>query len=100
MADLTILDNVKLALRVSTDAYDEELTDLIAAAQADLGIAGVIVPETLTPIVNVAIKTYCKLHFGEPDDYDRLKTSYDEQKAQLSMATGYTNWRPWLTEEA
>lgn len=98
MADLTILDNVKLALRVSTDVYDDELTDLIAAAQADLGIAGVIVPAELTPIVNVAIKTYCKLHFGEPDNYDRLKQSYDEQKAQLSMATGYTNWTPWLEE--
>ena len=43
-------------------------------------------------IVSRAITTYCKLNFGEPDDYDRLKRSYDEQKAQLSMATGYTVW--------
>ena len=32
------------------------------------------------------------LNFGEPEDYDRMKKSYDEQKAQLSMATGYTDW--------
>jgi hypothetical protein len=40
----------------------------------------------------MAIVTYCKLNFGEPDNYDKLKESYDEQKAQLSMADGYTVW--------
>jgi len=25
-------------------------------------------------------------------EYRNLKASYDEQKAQLSMATGYTDW--------
>jgi hypothetical protein len=32
------------------------------------------------------------MSFGLPEDYDRLKRSYDEQKAQLSNATGYTDW--------
>ena len=87
-----MLEKVKLALRITTTAYDSELNGLIAAAKLDLGIAGVTVPETLDDIVELAIITYCKVHFGEPDDYDRLKASYDEQKAQLSMATGYTAW--------
>ena len=86
------LDKVKMALRISTDAYDEELTDLIAAARVDMGIAGVEVPDTLDEIVTRAIITYCKMSFGLPDDYDRLKRSYDEQKAQLVTATGYTDW--------
>lgn len=87
-----MLEKVKMALRITTDAYNSELNDLIDAAQTDLGIAGVALPETLDAICQRAIITYCKLHFGEPDDYDRLKASYDEQKAQLSMATGYTEW--------
>lgn len=91
-----MLEKVKLALRITTNAYDSELTDLIEAAKKDLGIAGVIVPVTtdnnLDVIIRTAIITYCKLSFGEPDEYDRLKASYDEQKAQLSMATGYTAW--------
>lgn len=87
-----MLEKVKMALRITTDAFDTELTDLISSAKLDLGIAGVVVPETLDAIVERAIITYCKIHFGEPDDYDRLKASYDEQKAQLSMATGYTVW--------
>lgn len=87
-----MLEKVKLALRITTDAFNSELNDLIAAAQLDLGIAGVVVPTETDAIVSRAIITYCKIHFGEPDDYDRLKASYDEQKAQLSMATGYTTW--------
>ena len=87
-----MLELVKLALRIKTDAFDNELNMLIEAAQTDLGIAGVVLPENLDPICQRAVVTYCKLHFGEPDDYDRLKASYDEQKAQLGMATGYTEW--------
>lgn len=85
-----MLKKVKLALRITTNAFDDELTDLIGAAQLDLGIAGVVIPAEIDSIVTRAIITYCKLHFGEPSEYDRLKASYDEQKAQLSMASGYT----------
>ena len=87
-----MLSKVKLALRITTNAYDDELNGLIEAAKLDLGIAGVIIPSELDAIVSLAIITYCKCHFGEPDEYDRLKRSYDEQKAQLVTATGYTNW--------
>lgn len=87
-----MLDKVKLALRITTDAFDSELTDLIDAAKLDLGIAGVILPSEMDAIVTRAIITYCKMSFGLPEDYNDLKRSYDEQKAQLSNATGYTNW--------
>lgn len=87
-----MLDQVKLALRISTTAYDTELTYLIEAAKLDLGIAGVVLPEELDALVQKAVITYCKMSFGLPEDYDRLKRSYDEQKAQLSTATGYTDW--------
>lgn len=89
---MALLLKVKTALRITTDAFDDELTDLIAAAQIDLQIAGVVIPEELDAIVKRAIVTYCKMNFGLPDDYDRLKKSYDEQKAQLSTATGWTDW--------
>lgn len=88
----TLLTATKLALRITTDAFNSELTRLIKAGQQDLGIAGVVVPETLDEIVSTAVITYVKMNFGNPENYDRLKRSYDEQKAQLSMATGYTSW--------
>lgn len=88
-----MLELVKLALRIKTAAFDAELNMLIEAAKADLGIAGVILPEELNAICQRAIVTYCLLNFGSgPDDPDRVKASYDEQKAQLSMCTGYTDW--------
>ena len=87
-----MLEKVKLALRITTDVFDTELSDLIAAALLDMGIAGVTNDDTQDALIIRAVITYCKMHFGQPDDYDRLKSSYDEQKAQLSMATGYTTW--------
>lgn len=87
-----MLDKVKLALRVTSTAFDSEINDLIAAALADLGIAGVTPTPEDDPLIIRAVTTYCRLHFGQPEDYDRLKAAYDEQKAQLQMATGYTDW--------
>lgn len=87
-----MLTKVKMALRITTNVFDDELNDLIAAALLDLGIAGVI-PNN-DALVTRAVITYCKLYFGEPSDrdFERLKSSYDEQKAQLSTATNYTDW--------
>lgn len=88
----TTLPAVKMALRVTTNAYDSELNTLINAALLDMGVAGVTNDDDTDALVLRAIVTYCRLNFGKPDDYDRLKASYDEQKAQLSMSTGYTTW--------
>ena len=44
---MATLDKVKTGLRIKTSAYDEELADLITAAQLDMGIAGVVIPSTL-----------------------------------------------------
>ena len=87
-----MLEKVKLALRITTTAFDGEIEDLISAALADLGIAGVITEEQDDPLITRAVITFCKANFGEPDEYDRLKAAYDEQKGQMQTATGYTNW--------
>ncbi len=90
-----MLELVKMALRITTDAFNDELTQLISSAVIDLGFGGMV--DTITvqnadSVVKQAIITYCKMNFGLPEDYDRLKRSYDEQKAQLGTATNYTNW--------
>lgn len=85
-----MLQAVKTALRITTNAYDAEFTRLINAACADLGVVGVTATSTtVDPILVQAIITYVRLNFGTPEDYDRLKRSYDEQKAQLITCTGY-----------
>lgn len=97
---LTMLDRVRLSLRLKTNAFDEELSSLIESAKLDLNIAGIFNVSEDNPQIRTAIITYCKLHFGTPYEdsnmrksyYANLKAAYDEQKAQLGMATGYTRW--------
>ena len=87
-----MLEKIKLALRITTTAFDSEITDLIDAALADLGIAGVLIEDEMAPLIIRAVTTYCRANFGQPEDYERRKAAYDEQKAQLRTATGYTDW--------
>lgn len=85
-----MLAAVKLALRITTTAYDTEIQALINAGLADLGLVGIdttVLAEDA--LVIQAVKTYVRMNFGSPSDYDRLKRSYDEQKAQMQSATGY-----------
>lgn len=86
-----MLNRVKMALRITTNAFDDEITGLINSALGDLGLVGISQASlnSADELVTTAIITYVKLHFGEPSDPDRLKKSYDEQKAQLITATGY-----------
>lgn len=92
MANAALMAAAKLALRVVTTDFDSEIESLLDSAMLDLGVAGVEVPSNVDALVQTAVITYTRLHFGQPDDYDRLKKSYDEQKAQLSTCTGYTEW--------
>ena len=95
-----MLDKVKLALLISSNDFDNELIDLIGAALIDLDIGNIdpdiIVSTTTDPALIRAIVTYCGYQFelmhGTLDRSEAFKKSYDEQKAQLSMATGYTTW--------
>lgn len=91
-----MLEKVKLAWNRKDNIFDSEISDLITSAELDLGIAGVVVPETATTIAERAITLYCLTHLelehGDPSKAERFKAAYDENKAQLSMATGYTVW--------
>ena len=97
---MAMLDKVKAALQISVTTFDVELTDLIAAAVIDLNIAGVegtpISVTTTDARATRALISYVAYHFelvhGSIERSNALKMSYDEQKAQLSMATGYTDW--------
>lgn len=92
MATADLKAAAKLALRITTNAFDNEIESLLDAALLDMGVAGVVVPAEANALVQRACITYVRANFGQPDDYDRLKKSYDEQKAQLSTCTGFTEW--------
>ena len=98
-----MLERVKLAMRLSTTVYASEILSLIAAGIADImhigvqfdysrttGTGGAITDYTITdPLVSQAIVTYCRMMFGSPADFDRLKAAYEMQKGQLRESTRY-----------
>ena len=97
----TALNNLvtaaKLRLRLKTNAFDEEVKDLINAAAMDLLKRNAVQEaqlneDPLDPLILRAIMTFVRANFGEPENPERLKADYDEQKATLMMTSGYTVW--------
>ena len=88
-----MLEAVKLALAITTDAFDDELNALILAALYDLGTNGISALSLQSdPLIIQAVKTYVRAHFHSPADYDRLLAAYEEQKGHLMNCTGYTDF--------
>ena len=87
-----MLENVKLAMGITTNAYDSELQDLIEAALLDLGVAGVDSTLTEDKMVQRAVITYCRMMFHSPADFENLRWAYEALKGQMAISTGYTDW--------
>jgi len=93
-----MLDIVKLALRITTDAFNSEITQLIAACTEEMQGVGVVIDyeadgETPSSMqVQTAIVAYCKWLFGNNADADRWREIYHTKLAQLQTMSGYTDW--------
>lgn len=91
---MALLDDVKLALRISSASFDTEITDLISAAQSDLQLSGVTAEkavDTTDPLIKRAIITYCKANFGwDNPDADRLQQAYNMLKSHLTLSQEYS----------
>jgi hypothetical protein len=87
-----MLEKVKVAMAITTDAYDSELQDLIEAALLDLGVAGVDNTLAEDKMVQRAVITYCRMMFHSPADFENLRWAYEALKGQMAISTGYTDW--------
>jgi len=88
---MALIDDVKLALRVTSVDFDTEIQDLIDSAKADLRLSGVTDPDETDPLIKRAITVYCKAHFGyDNPEADRFQRSYDLLKMHLALSTDYT----------
>ena len=86
-----MLAEIKMALRISTDAFDAEISSLIEAAELDLQNSGIAIQDTPDALYIEAVKRFVKMNFGEPDEYDRTRQSYELLKAHLAIASGYSS---------
>ena len=90
---MALLDDIKVAMRITTDLFDGELHDLIAAAKSDLKLSGVDptkAEDDTDPLIKRAITTYVKANFGwDNPDAERLERAYDMIKAHLTLSQEY-----------
>lgn len=89
----TVLSRVKTALRITTNAFDDEIETLINSACADLEIVGVSTEVTAEvndkPDIMQAVICYCKARFGGNDQADRWEQIYQRQKTVLKNHREY-----------
>ncbi|WLR53555.1 head-tail connector protein [Mesobacillus subterraneus] len=92
-----LLEDIKKSLRVSHYELDDEITDLIEEARADLilsGVSSVIAEEEIDvdPLIKRAIKLYAKADFEEDKDKsEKYQRSYDLLKQHLSLSADYSD---------
>lgn len=87
---MAILDDVKLALRVSNAAFDGEITDIIAAAKIDLTEAGAANTDDTDSLVKRAIILYAKANFGMANpDMEKYQKAYDRLKITMALTADY-----------
>lgn len=91
---MALLDKLKKTLRISSEAFDEEINDLIEAAQLDLELSGVVHEKAIDEgdaLICRAISVYVKANFGfDNPDADRFQQSYNMLKAHLTLSQEYT----------
>lgn len=91
-----LLPQIKTALQITSTDFDTELTGMIEEAINDMGFADITNSDETDPSVAQCITLYCMYRFelfhGSLERADKLKAIYDEQKATLGMATGYTTY--------
>lgn len=91
---------MKVTLRISHNALDDEITDLIEEARHDLmlsGISSVLAEkegtetDPIDPLIKRAIKTYVKANFvSDSKEAERFQTAYNLLKNHLTLAGDYT----------
>jgi uncharacterized phage protein (predicted DNA packaging) len=92
---MSLLNSIKTALRIgiANTAFDDEISDLIAAAQNDLRLSGVADEKTQDEedaLIRRAVTVYVKANFGwDNPDAERLQLSYDKLKAHLTLSGEY-----------
>jgi len=97
MATTTILDEVKLDLRISSSNLDTDVTTAINTAKQRLAIAGVNNVDDTDSLTKQAIMLYCRGWFNYQGDAERYNNAFNEMVKMMTLANEY-NTEPEATE--
>lgn len=87
-----MLEKVKLALQITTDVFDSDIEENIAAARAEMirsGIAPYKANSDTDPLIIKAIKTYCQKEYNDDDLSERFEQSWLYQLDNLRKTKAY-----------
>jgi hypothetical protein len=81
-----MLEAVRLSLRLTNEAFDDEIADFMEACKLDLKLAGVVKIEDDDPLILRAVTLYSKGHFGFADVGEKYLNVYESLKTPLRLA--------------
>lgn len=81
-----MLEEVKGALRITENEFNDEINGLIEAAKSDLETSGVASSNLDKPLSKQAIILYCKSLFGyDNNDANRFMEAYEHIKKKIAI---------------
>lgn len=84
-----LIEKLMRAVRVKSQASEEEVKDLVGACKEDLKIAGVYVTDENDPLCKQAIKLYCKANYGYDKDSERFRAAYETLRDSMALSGDY-----------
>ena len=88
---MALIDDIKISLRISSVAYNTEITDLINACKDDLTLSGINTTADTEDLIKRCINLYVKANFGwDNPDAERLMKSYEMLKSHLALSADYS----------
>ena len=86
---MALLENVKLSLGISHSKLDSDISTAIAAAKLDLSTAGVNKVEDADPLVEQAVKLYCRTWYNYQGMSERWEKAYAGLKNSMALCGDY-----------
>lgn len=83
-----MLTKTKKAMRLTGSGYDDEIQRLIDSGMEELKQAG-INSDIPSPLIDAAVITYVRLHFGSPSDFANLQLTYEKQIHNLQLNSDF-----------
>jgi len=87
-----MLEKVKLALQITTNEFDSDIEENIAAARAEMIRSGVVADKANSDndaLITKAIKTFCQKEYLDDDMSERYEESWKYQLDNLRKSKGY-----------
>jgi hypothetical protein len=84
-----LVKEIKNALRIKNDAFDDEISDLADDCLKELTGLGIYHGDDVDNQVKTCVIAYCKWKFGSNDDAERWEHIYHDKVTKLQAMTGY-----------